>query len=314
MFEEFMPANQATPKLPPSRTRGQVGVGMLVGGVTLAVAVAAVHGMASAPRVLAQNEGILFQSANVKPVVQALRHYASTSTDGRNFPKPEDWVDQLSERGLLPGNVLPASPWTEAAGWFSSTGPLHRQVNEPNWPTELVGAKQLAHGARASTIGTVLGVGHAPVRNTFETTTYGTLLYDADPTGQVAVLYGIGKQGGNAVVASVQTLGQVSSAAEHILRQPLKLVKQTFEVTQREPNHDTVSWHLTVQNRAAYDVPAYVTLFFQGGVLDDNLKTTGARVDVPAGKMVALDGQETLAPGEGSRLKHIRVECDGHTL
>jgi hypothetical protein len=314
IFEEFMPANHASSNQPPQRTRGQVGVGLLVGGVTLAAVVTTMHGMALAPRALAQNPSATFEAANVKPVIQALQHYASTSTDGRNFPASEEWLEQLSSHGLLPGNVLPPSPWTEASSWFGPTAALHRQANELEWPKALVGAKQLARGARASAIGTVLGDGHAPTRNTFDVTTYGAMLYDADPTGQVAVLYSIGQRDGKAVIASVRPLGQASSSASQILRQPLKLLRQSFEVTHRAPNHDTIAWHVTMQNRATYDVPAYVTLFFQGGALDDNLKTSGAHFDLPAGKTVSFDGHETLAPGEGGRLKHIRVELDGHNL
>lgn len=306
----------ARPPHSPSRRspRGQVGVSVLLGAMTLAAVAATAHGTMHLPRAAALSPAPRFEADNVQPVVAALSRYAAASQDGRIFPTTANWIDELSERGLLPGNVLPASPWKAApATWFGlGAAPAHRQANALALPAALVGADRMARGRRATPVGTKLGAGHAPERNTFDGQTYGGLIYDASPNGQVAVLYGIGQQGDQAVVASVHALGQATSAAA--LRHPIHILGQRFAVTDRAPNHDGLDWHVLLQNQASYEVSAYVTLIFQGASQDDNIKVSGERVTVPAGQQVTMSGHDTLSPGRGDQVRRIRCEIDGKAL
>lgn len=299
----------------PERSKGQVGVGLLIGAVTLAVVATATRGLARVPHAQVNDTTQTFLNENVKPVVSALSRYAAGSDDNRLFPAAEDWVDNLCTHGLLPANALPPSPWKAEARWFQLGTPAgFRQANTPDWPQGLVDAAQLVRGARASAVGTVLGHGELPTHATFDATTYGALLYDVDPAGQVAVLYGVGQKGDQAVISSVETLGFANNAAMHIWRQPLKLVGTQYKVMEQQPNHDTLQWQLTLQNRASYEVPAYLTLIFEGGNEDDNLKVSGTRVDVPAGKTIQVTGDDTLAPGEAAKVRLIRCELDGKAI
>jgi hypothetical protein len=286
---------------------------MLVGGVLLVLGAATAQGMAGRPQPAGPDPNAVFKAANFQLVADALTRYAATA-EGRPFPAPEAWIGTLAERGLLPGNALPASPWEHARAWGLLAPRRYRQANELAPEAGLVDAGRLAHGARPTAEGTVLGAGHQPDHATFDAKTYGALVYDADPKGRLAVLYGIGRKGDQAVVLATRLLGVGGGAGHQVVRAPLHLAAQGFKVVERRPNHDKVSWTLRVRNDAPYDVPAYLTLFFEGGNVDDVIKVDGTNALLPAGKTVTLSGTETLPPDQGARLKRIRCEHDGHGI
>jgi hypothetical protein len=99
-----------------------------------------------------------------------------------------------------------------------------------------------------------------------------------------------------------------------VVRAPLHLAAQGFKVVERKPNHDKIAWTLRVRNEAPYDVPAYLTIFFESSHADDVVKVSGTNALLPAGKTVTLTGMETLPPEQGDRLARLRCEHDGHGI
>lgn len=295
--------------------RGQAGVGLLLGGLVIGLAATTAQGYVRIPRPAVSDPQAIFEQRNVKDVVQALTRYAAAPAHPGVFPAADEWIGTLAQSGLLLGNVLPSSPWVEAGRWGLLSHPRpHRQTNELAPELALVDAARVAKGEKPSAVGTRLGRGHVPQRDTFDLQTYGALVYDAAPGGKLAVLYGIGQRNGEAMITSAHTLGLAAGASHRVLVAPLQLQGQSHKVVERAPNRDTLAYSLKLHNRASYEVTTYVNLFFEGVNGDDVLKVSGTRVDIPAGKTVVVDGRENLQPGEGARVHTIRCEHDGRTL
>jgi hypothetical protein len=106
------------------------------------------------------------------------------ATHGEAAPLPEKWIQQLTPK--LPGGVFPPNPWGGSA---------------PPTVLPLGSCKELAAAYDEPTpVGTVLGPGVMPGSGPPTCRTYGTFIFGATLGGLRYVLYGIGRDGNNAVV------------------------------------------------------------------------------------------------------------------
>jgi hypothetical protein len=105
------------------------------------------------------------------------------ATHGEAAPRPEKWIQELAPR--LPGGSFPPNPW---GGGTPTVLPLS-------------GCPQLAAAYDEPTpVGTVLGPGVMPGNGPPTCRTYGTFIFGATLGGLRYVLYGIGRDGNNAIV------------------------------------------------------------------------------------------------------------------
>ncbi|MDB5095772.1 MAG: hypothetical protein JWM80_193 [Cyanobacteria bacterium RYN_339] len=99
-------------------------------------------------------------------------------------PLPDEWIRVLTPK--LPGGVFPANPWSGKPQadvvHFSTCPDLGAAYDEP------------------TAVGTVLGPGVMPGGGPPTCRTYGTFMFTATHGGLRYFLYGIGRDGNNAVV------------------------------------------------------------------------------------------------------------------
>lgn len=134
-------------------------------------------------------------AANLRAFQMAIEMYAVDHNG--NYPRAETVHKELTNQGIdyLANDQMPRNPW--------STYELH-QSNAIQLPAS--GSPLNRATAPTSTPkGTILGPGKAPHNSLHDLTTFGAIVYDYDPKRDSYVIYGIGKQGKDAVVAHVIT-------------------------------------------------------------------------------------------------------------
>lgn len=132
---------------------------------------------------------------NVRTVGLALAMYARDHHG--QYPKAAGWVAALSKGYYLPNNRLPPNPWAVLDE--------NTQTNAPGLgvlPPMTDGPYDPAPG------GTKLGKGEKPASALYTPTTYGALLYAASPSGRSCVLYGVGEENDEAIVADSHVRGR----------------------------------------------------------------------------------------------------------
>ncbi len=139
-------------------------------------------------------------TSGLKDLRLALESYA-TDHNG-DYPAVAGWASTLTKAKShgLPAGRLPANPWDPSGGPIA--------IARGAWPAALPRAAAVAGGAAMPAIGQDLGRGHFPGEGLADALTYGTILYDYDPTSQIYVLYAIGKVGDRATV--IMTTGNAS--------------------------------------------------------------------------------------------------------
>lgn len=121
---------------------------------------------------------------NVNAVALAVETYAADH-DGKP-PAPGRLFAQLQAGGYWAPSRARANPWAPGAP---------RQAEALG-----VAGTPLAPAGRPLSHGTTLGPGQAPTSDAYTPTTYGCMLYDADPDARTFSLYGVGEADGRAVL------------------------------------------------------------------------------------------------------------------
>jgi hypothetical protein len=141
-----------------------------------------------------RNDGV---RVNLRTVGLALAMYARDNHG--TYPPTAGWLMALSKGYYLPLNRLPPNPWAvldeNTQANVPGLGPLAPIGERPYEP---------APG------GTLLGKGEKPATSIYTPTTYGALLYSASPSGKACVLYGVGQEGDNAIVADSHLRGRAT--------------------------------------------------------------------------------------------------------
>lgn len=128
--------------------------------------------------------------AAVNTVRLAVEEYANDH--GGSYPTTEGWMAAVAQKDYLTGHQLPKNPWTRQ--------PQRARVAMPKGlPT----AKMRVLGARKVAEWAPLGKGREPdrQRGAVDALDFGALIYDCEPRSNNYVIYGIGKQGDQAIVA-----------------------------------------------------------------------------------------------------------------
>ncbi|MDB5100845.1 MAG: Prepilin-type cleavage/methylation protein [Cyanobacteria bacterium RYN_339] len=141
------------------------------------------------PSSKARNAGV---QANVNTVRMGLEQYA-TDHNGK-YPPVNRWQQVLCAKGTgyLPGDQMPRSPWSKQP----QTALLRIEG------LGLPGAAAIAAGKPLPQTQTKVGLGRVAVEGPDHAQDYGAILYDMDPKTDTYVLYGIGRNNKEAIVAA----------------------------------------------------------------------------------------------------------------
>ncbi|MBO9540196.1 hypothetical protein J7643_06350 [bacterium] len=133
--------------------------------------------------------------ANLRAFHMALEMYAVDHAG--NYPAAETALKALTHQGTyyMANDQMPPNPF--------STYELH-QSNAIRLPASNSPLKP-ATATTPTPKGTRLGPGKVPHNSLHDVTTFGAIVYDYDPARASYVIYGIGKQGDDAVVTYVIT-------------------------------------------------------------------------------------------------------------
>ncbi|HEY9722206.1 MAG TPA: prepilin-type N-terminal cleavage/methylation domain-containing protein [Oscillatoriaceae cyanobacterium] len=131
-------------------------------------------------------------------VKMALEQYG-TDNNG-SYPTSLDSTGGILTNNYLPGNNLPRSPWANSVIQANNIVPTGCEVTA----SAVNGGSSMPEVGMNSTVATT---GSVPTSTTFTAADYGAFEYDYDTGSQVYVLYGTGKTGKVATLASKASNG-----------------------------------------------------------------------------------------------------------